>query len=113
MSNKVKVTINSVSAVDKITDDIRIDINIGKINHKIVSDCSNKSIYEVIDDYVKSLGKSFGRDYQKDYNQYNGDNQTIRLCDVDPISRELARLDGYGLDICNNKLREYMLVITG
>lgn len=112
MSNKVKVTINSVKAVNKATNEMRIDFNIGKKNIVLYNPCDNVSIYDAIEIYIRSLGKDFHRDYQKSYSQYNGDDEVIRPCDIDRITRELTRLDDYGREPFNPQIREYMLEIT-
>lgn len=113
MSNKVKVTINSVKAVNSLNNEMMIDFNLGKNNINIICDCTSISIQEAIEDYIKSLGKSFHLDYQKSYSHYEGASEDIDSIDLDSTSRELARLDDNGKDLYNEPLREYILKITG
>lgn len=112
MSNKVKVTINSVRAINKLTNEMAIDFNIGKMNKIIIADCANISIYQAIENYIHSIGRLFGRDYVKTYEGYNGEDLKPTSEDIDAISRELARLDNYGLEPYSEPLRQYILQIT-
>lgn len=70
---KKAITINSVNAISKYNNMMAISYNYGQKQHKINADCSRQSIYQAVENDVKSNGYVIGYDCTRSYKEYNGE----------------------------------------
>lgn len=104
---KVKITINSVRAVNKNNNVMSISYNIGKIEHTIQTDCTTKTIYKAVEDDLSNHSHKLGITCTREYESYD-----FSIPEGGAIIANLKKLDKDGHEPYNKAIYNYMRVIT-
>jgi stage III sporulation protein SpoIIIAA len=100
------IQIQSVKAVNKHNNVMEINFTINRQQKTILADCTNKSIYEAIEEELKA------QQIKNIVNKYDSYNTKDELFDNDFISRQLTKIANYVTSVENKKVNNFMLKIT-